>query len=145
MRVGLSLSRCVRDIVDGRVSVDDVLIIIARTSFDPHNDEHWQHIWQGYGGGGGPNYAWTRAEWGHYSNEDEDRVRSVIIELHESGRLFQPRVDANHMPRRWPYYWLETVLTNEDMASRPAVQAAWDQFQLLASLTGTVPTDTKGT
>ncbi len=34
MKIGLSYSRCVRDIVDGRVDIDDVLIIIARTDFD---------------------------------------------------------------------------------------------------------------
>ena len=38
MKIGLSYSRCVRDIVDGVVDIDDVLIIIARTNFDPHYD-----------------------------------------------------------------------------------------------------------
>ena len=31
MKIGLSYSRCVRDIVEGRVDIDDVLVIIART------------------------------------------------------------------------------------------------------------------
>ena len=41
MKVGLSLSRCMRDIVEARVVYDDVLVIIARTDFDPHDDAHW--------------------------------------------------------------------------------------------------------
>ena len=41
MRIGLSFSRCVLDIVEGRVDIDDVLVVIARTDFDPHNDSQW--------------------------------------------------------------------------------------------------------
>ena len=41
MKIGLSYSRCVRDIVEGKVDMADVLVIIARTDFDPHNDEQW--------------------------------------------------------------------------------------------------------
>jgi hypothetical protein len=35
MKIGFSYSRCVRDIVEGDVNIDDVLIIIARTNFQP--------------------------------------------------------------------------------------------------------------
>jgi hypothetical protein len=38
MKIGLSYSRCVKDIVDGVVDIADVLVIIARTDFDPHDD-----------------------------------------------------------------------------------------------------------
>ena len=51
MKIGLSYSRCVRDIVDGKVSIDDVLVLITRTDFDPHDDEQWSGIWEGYAGG----------------------------------------------------------------------------------------------
>ena len=37
MKVGLSLSRCVKDIVLGKVMYEDVLVVIARTDFDPYN------------------------------------------------------------------------------------------------------------
>ena len=45
MKIGLSYSRCVRDIVDGTVDIDDVLVLITRTDFDPHNDDQWSSIW----------------------------------------------------------------------------------------------------
>jgi hypothetical protein len=35
MKIGLSYSRCVRDIVDGAVDINDVLVLITRTDFDP--------------------------------------------------------------------------------------------------------------
>jgi hypothetical protein len=50
MKIGLSYSRCVRDIVDGVVDINDILVIVSRTDFDPHDDKQWQSIWQGYGG-----------------------------------------------------------------------------------------------
>ena len=63
MKIGLSFSRCVRDIVDGVVDIDDVLVVIARTDFDPTDDTQWRSIWNGYGGGhtGGRRWCLRRA------------------------------------------------------------------------------------
>jgi hypothetical protein len=132
MKIGLSYSRCVRDIVDGTVDMHDVLVVIARTDFDPHDDEQWSSIWQGYH----DSYGLSNPEWRNYPPEDEDRFRSVSIELWETGKLHQPRKFGTH-PRRLPYIWLETVLANEDIEKSPSVKNAWDQFQLLAGLTST--------
>ena len=130
MKIGLSYSRCVRDIVDGVVNIDDVLIIISRTDFDPHDNEQWQGIWQGYHQRGG----WSNPEWGHYAEEDEDRFRSVSIELWESGKLHQPRKFGAH-PSRRPEIWLEAVLPSSELKKNPAAKIAWDKFQTVAGLT----------
>jgi hypothetical protein len=135
MKIGLSFSRCVRDIVDGVVDIDDVLVIIARTDFDPHNSVQWNGIWRGYGGGnGGSASLWSNPEWSHYTAEDEDRVRSVAIELWESGKLHQPR-KFGARPSRRPEIWLETVLPSSELEANPAAKAAWDKFQTIAGLT----------
>jgi hypothetical protein len=141
MKIGLSYSRCVRDIVDGIVDIDDVLIIIARTDFDPHNDAQWEGIWLGYGGGAQSNGQSLRGllsgslpEWGSYSNEDEDKFRSVSIELWESGKLHQPRQFGAH-PSRRPEIWLEAVLPSSELKNNPAAKKAWDKFQTVAGLT----------
>lgn len=134
MKVGLSFSRCVRDIVDGTVDIRDVLVIVSRTDFDPHDADQWQGIWEGYGGGnGGAMSIHSNPEWGAYTEEDEDRFRSVTIELWESGRFHQPRKFGAH-PRRLPYYWLETFAPEAEVAKNPAVQKAWDNYKLLAGL-----------
>jgi hypothetical protein len=130
MKIGLSYSRCVRDIVDGVVNIDDVLIIISRTDFDPHDNEQWQDIWQGYHQRGG----WSNPEWGHYAEEDEDRFRSVSIELWETGKLHQPRKFGAH-PSRRPEIWLEAVLPSSELKKNPAAKIAWDKFQTVAGLT----------
>lgn len=134
MKIGLSYSRCVRDIVDGKVSIDDVLVLITRTDFDPHNDEQWTNIWEGYGGGQTSGSMWSAPEWANYPAEDEDKFRSVSIELWESGKMHQPRKFGAH-PTRRPEIWLEAVLPNSELADNPAAKAAWDKFQTIAGLT----------
>ncbi len=134
MKIGLSYSRCVRDIVDGVVDINDVLIIIARTDFDPHDDKQWKGIWAGYGGGQTFGSMWSNPEWGNYPAEDEDRFRSVSIELWEQGKFHQPRKFGAH-PSRRPEIWLEAVLPSEELEQNPAAKAAWDKFQTIAGLT----------
>ena len=73
MKIGMSFSRCLRDVVEARVDIADVLVIIARTDFDPHNDRHWEGIWNGYRYGGLSNPEWAGAE-PTLSDEDVDRL-----------------------------------------------------------------------
>lgn len=138
MKIGLSYSRCVRDIVDGVVDIDDVLVLITRTDFDPHDDEQWQSIWHGYGGGSDGNYlrgmlSGSNPEWAGYTDEQEDLFRSVSIELWEQGKFHQPRKFGAH-PRRRPEIWLEAVLPSSELATNPAAKKAWDHFQVVAGL-----------
>jgi hypothetical protein len=139
MKIGLSYSRCVRDIVDGKVDIDDVLVLITRTDFDPRDADQWAGIWEGYAGGSAPQtmrglFGGSNPEWFGTTDEDEDRYRSVSIELWESGKLHQPRKFGAH-PQRRPEIWLEAVLPNSELATNPAAKAAWDRFQTIASLT----------
>ena len=129
MKIGISYSRCVKDIVDGIIDINDVLIIIARTDFDPRIDEQWQNIWKGYR----EPYGLSNPEWHYYSEEDEDRFRSVSIELWETGKLHQPRQFGAH-PARRPEIWLEAVLPNSELSKNPAAKLAWDKFQMIAGL-----------
>jgi hypothetical protein len=142
MKIGLSYSRCIRDIVDGKVDIDDVLIIISRTDFDPHDDKQWQGIWDGYGGGGSGGSPWSMPEWGSYGSEDEDRFRSVSIELWEQGKFHQPRKFGAH-PRRLPYYWLETFLPDNELDKNPAAKKAFEKFQMIAGLVNSNPLQTE--
>jgi len=130
MKIGLSYSRCVRDIVDGKVDINDVLVLITRTDFDPNNDEQWDGIWHGYHQRGG----WSNPEWAHYKDEDEERFRQVSIDLWEQGKLHQPRKFGAH-PERRPEIWLEAVLPSSELKRNPAAKDAWDRFQTIAGLT----------
>jgi len=133
MKIGLSYSRCVRDIVEDKVDISDVLVIITRTNFDPNNDEQWKSIWEGYGGGQTMGSPWSNPEWSNYPSEDEEEFRKITLELYNTGRMHQPRQFGAH-PKRLPYIWLEAGLPNDEMDRNPAVKKAWQQFQIVAGL-----------
>jgi hypothetical protein len=133
MKVGLSYSRCVLDIVEERVDIEDVLVVVSRTDFDPTVDEQWAGIWDGYCYGG-----LSHPEWGAYdfhNKEHEAKFRSVSTMLWEQGKLHQPRKFGAH-PKRRPEFWLETMLPSEELDRNPAVRTAWEQFQIVAGLSG---------
>ena len=138
MKIGLSYSRCVRDIVDGVVDIEDVLVVIARTDFDPRDADQWSGIWTGYHGAS----LMSNPEWANYPDEDEDRFRNVSIELWESGKLHQPR-QFGAWPRRMPYYWLETFLPDNELERNPAAKHAFEKFQMIAGLISSKPLKTE--
>ena len=130
MKIGLSYSRCVRDIVDGKVDIEDVLVLITRTNFDPHNDEQWTSIWEGYH----DSYGLSNPEWRNYPPEDEVKFRNISIELYDTGKIHQPRKFGAH-PARRPEIWLEAVLPSSELVRNPAAKDAWNKFQTIAGLT----------
>ena len=125
MKVGLSLSRCMRDILEKKVDIDDVLVIIARTDVDPHNDAHWKQIWDGYLYGGVSHPEWAGLE------DHEEEMRGILQDLFDTGRLHQPRQFGAH-PARMPYYWLECVVPEQE--HNPAQQKAWDNYKMITGL-----------
>jgi hypothetical protein len=131
-KIGLSFSRCVLDIVEGQVDIEDVLVVVSRTDFDPRDDKQWAGIWSGYCHGG-----MSHAEWGDYdfyNAEDEAKFRNVSTELWNQGKLHQPRKFGAH-PARRSEFWLETCLPSEELERNPAAKIAWDKFQVVAGLT----------
>lgn len=129
MKIGMSYSRCLLDIIEGRVDINDVLVIIARTNFDPHIDEEWDAIWQGYTS----SFGYSRPEWVNYEEADKERFRELTIDLYDTGRIHQPRKFGMAQHRR-PEIWLEAVLPDSELESRPAVKEAWEKFQVIAEL-----------
>jgi len=127
MKVGLSMSRCLRDIYEGRVEENDVLVIIARTDFDPHNDKQWNGIWDGYLYGGLSHPEWAGLE------DHEEGMRKLLINMYDDGKVHQPRQFSAH-PARMPYYWLECIVPDDELLNKPAVKKAWDNYKVVASL-----------
>jgi len=131
MKIGFSYSRCVNDIVDGKIDMDDVLVIIARTDFDPRDDEQWAGIWRGYRTISG----FSDPEWLHVKDTDEQRYRDVSIQLWEEGKFHQPR-KFGWNPRRTAHVWVDTGPIGHELYAQPdAVQQAWDHYLTLSALT----------
>jgi hypothetical protein len=121
--------------VDGQVLIDDILVIVSRTNFDPHNDDQWQQIWQGYGGGnGGTGSILSRPEWASYPAKDEGKFRDISIQLWERGKLHQPRQFGTNT-HSIEQTWVDTEPLDIDHYDDPeAVKAAWHNYKILKTL-----------
>lgn len=131
MRIGSSLSRCVRDIFEGLVDQEDVLVIIARTDFDPENDTQWESIWKGYAGDGSGS-LWSAPEWFGYADYEQE-FRDICITLKKRGKLHQPRQYGAY-PSRLDHYWYDVILTDEVIDNNPAAEKAWKNYKMIAGL-----------
>ena len=72
MKIGFSLSYCVKDIIDGKVREDEVLLLIAGT-LTP-TEEDWQHVMELY----------SESYWDGHGAEGmaiANRLRSKMIEF----------------------------------------------------------------
>ena len=125
MKIGLSLSRCMRDILEERVDLHDVLVIISRTDMDPHNDNHWSQIWEGYLYGGLSEPEWVGLE------DRQKAMHDILLDLYDRGKLHQPRQFGAH-PARMPYHWLECIVPENE--HNPAQQKAWENYKLITGL-----------
>jgi hypothetical protein len=131
MKVGISFSRCILDIVEERVNMDSVLVVIARTDFDPNIDEEWESIWQGYVSQDMLLYpAWH--DWRDVPDAS-NKFRAVTLQLWNDGKFHQPRKFGAYPIRRYEH-WLETCLPSSELERNPAAKKAWDHFQTIAGL-----------
>lgn len=133
MKVGTSLSRCVKDIYEDTVHIDEVLVVIARTDFDPEDDKQWTSLWKGYAGGNSVGSLYSQPEWASIPAEDEAKVRAICIRLKNRGKLHQPRQFGSHPPRM-NHYWYDVILTENVVQSNPAAKKAWDNYKMIAGL-----------
>ncbi len=124
MKIGFSFGRCVRDVVNGTVELDDVLVIVAGTHVKdrPHIRrviEQYLHI-EGY-----------------LIGLDPDRCHAVAEQLWDLGKLHQPRAYGTrpaHITEE--HVWMDVVPTVLDMD--PGVKEAWDQYRTLLVMRGNV-------
>lgn len=131
MKVGTSYSRCVRDLVDGVVEYDDVMVIVTRTDFDPEDDKQWGSIWRGYAGDG-VGGVWSAPEWFNHQDR-ETEMRDMSIRLKKDGKLHQPRQFGAY-PMRTAYTWYDLILTKEVLEENPAAKNAWEKYKTVAGL-----------
>jgi hypothetical protein len=130
MKIGLSLSRCIKDIVEGHVDPEDVLVLVTGTEFDPTLDDQWDNIWYGYAI---ENPRWGNAVWSELRHR-EDEVRAATLQLWHDGKIHQPRKFGNR-PRSASYHWREVVLMDKELDLNPAAKNAWEKFKMIAELT----------
>jgi hypothetical protein len=128
MKIGFSLGRCVRDIVNGSVSIDDVAFIIAATNI--HSEEQLKNVIQDYMYRG-DDYLYGL---------DEDVCQAVALDLWSTNKILQPRRQGMHRHRQpensiWVDMFPTTPSTSE------SVKTAWEQYRFMLHMVENVDTD----
>ena len=128
MKIGFSFGRCVRDIVNGSVSINDVAFIIAATAI--HDEEQLKNVVEQYMYRG-DNYL---------EGLDEEKCQEVALELWNSNRVLQPRRQGLHRHRQPENsVWVDmfpTVTSNSE-----AVKKSWDAYRFMLHMVENVDTE----
>lgn len=127
MKIGFSFGRCVRDIVLGKVKINDVLLIIGRTHMQDEEDCRWVI----------EEYMSRRA---YLGGLDRDRCMEVGLELYRSRRIIEPRgVGAHAFQAPAECVWMDLFPTVVDDEPNVSVTAAWEQYRMLIGLVSQLP------
>jgi hypothetical protein len=123
MKIGFSFGRCVRDIVNGKVNIEDVMCIIARTHIT-HEDQIPEII---------DAYS-DRAS--YLLGLDISKCIDVGQEIYRRGLLHQPRRVGAHAPAiSESFVWMDLTPTKD--SDNPLVEKAWRDYMMALKLTST--------
>lgn len=129
MKVGFSLGRCVRDIVNGIVAYEDVAFIISGTALRDEENIKWcvqEYMWR-------DNYL---------AGLDHETCEATALKLFNQGKVFQPRlqnIGAFHIPEG--AVWADLFPTN--VSDSDAVKKAWEAYRFMLHMTTQVHEDLK--
>jgi hypothetical protein len=124
MKIGFSLGRCIRDIVNEKISIDDVAFIITSTSI--HTKEQLADVILMYTSE--PNYLY---------NCDYDKCVAVANMLWDNNRLLQPRrqgLQRHAQPEN--AVWVDMFPTQ--LSEKQSVKSAWDAYRFMLHMTENV-------
>jgi hypothetical protein len=124
MKIGFSLGRCVRDIVNKSVAFDDVAFVIAATNI--HSEEQLAQVVDSY---------LYRDE--YLYGLDEAQCQEIALALWNSNKILQPRRQGMHRHKQPENaVWVDmfpTVNSNNE-----AVKKAWDSYRFMLHMTENV-------
>ena len=129
MKIGFSLGRCVRDIVNDIVTYDDVAFIITGTALrdeDAIKSCVEQYMYR-------DDYLYGL---------DQEQCTEVALRLFNEGKIFQPRLQ-NIRAFRIPEgaVWADLFPTN--VSESDAVKKAWEAYRFMLHMTTQVHEDLK--
>jgi hypothetical protein len=95
--IGLSMSFCVRDIIKGKVKIENVVFISAATKARTEAD--WESVFAAY------------KQW--YWKENPEEGERIARQLISDGLIIQPRLENNNPVRYHGEPWVEPSIYNE--------------------------------
>jgi len=133
MYIGTSLGGCLKSIMAGEVSKDDVLLIVTRT--DCPDYDKFVNVVKVYYEQGNP-YASNPDRYELYNYKLDD-VLLLAKYLWETGKIHQPRTYGMHggyvHKDLGKDLWIEVIPPNK--MNNPAVKNTWEQLKMLSALT----------
>lgn len=124
MKIGFSFGRCVRDIVKGDVSIDDVAFIITATKI--HDRDQIDNVISVYS-----------TEPGYLLGLDYKQCLTVAYDLWDTDRLLQPRMQGlyRHMQPE-SSVWVDMFPTT--LSENESVKKAWEAYRFMIHMTENV-------
>ena len=117
MKIGFSLGRCIRDIVNGEVSVDDVAFLITATYVK--SEDQLDNVIYAYMG-----------EPGYLLGLDFDKCKEVAQLLWDTNRILQPRAQGMHRHMQpESSIWVDIFPTA--LSDKENVKKAWDSNRFM--------------
>ncbi len=127
MKIGFSLGRCIRDIVNDEVSIDDVAFLITATNIKSEN--HLDNVIYAYMG-----------EPGYLLGLDYDQCKKVAHHLWNTNRVLQPRAQGMHRHAQPENaIWVDIFPTQA--SQNDAVKKAWDAYRFMLHMVENVDTE----
>ena len=127
MKIGFSLGRCVRDIVRGEVSIDDVAFIITATSITAR--EQLDNVVLMY-----------ETEPRYLQGLDHNECLTVAQQLWDTNRLLQPRRQGLHRHAQPENsVWVDMFPT--ELSQNESVKNAWNAYRFMLHMVENVDTE----
>jgi hypothetical protein len=124
MKIGFSLGRCIRDIVNEKISIDDVAFIIASTHITTR--ERLAEVILTY-----------TAEPTYLHGCDYDQCMVIAEALWDTNRLLQPRRQGMHRHAQPENaVWVDMFPTM--LSENQSVKTAWDAYRFMLHMTENV-------
>ena len=117
MKIGFSFGRCIRDIVNGDVSIDDVAFIITATNMGDR--EHMDNVLKMY-----------MNEPRYLLGLDYDQCLEIARQLWDTNRIIQPRAQGLHRHSQpESSVWIDMFPT--ELSENEAVKKAWEAYRFM--------------
>ena len=126
MKIGTSLGKCVKSLLDGDIEYDDVLFIVSNTNGP--DEERIRNIMSEYWYGYHSNPAYDLTAY------TEQEAQDMAVRLFYDGKLFQPRMfikgswgNAHGLRDTW-YDIMPSIGSSE------SARNAWDAYVMMSKL-----------
>jgi hypothetical protein len=124
MKIGFSLGRCIRDIVMGKISEDEVAFVITSTCI--REIDQLAPVIKDY---------MSRDD--YLYGLDEAECQQVAQNLWDKSKLIQPRREGIHRHKQPANsIWVDIFPT--EFSSNQATRKAWDHYRLMLQMTDNI-------